>query len=297
MKTTQIIISAIIYYLCCQIILNSAGISVKELFQDLNVFTLITLILIFVPLLIVGIFLIKKEEERKKQILVWILSFLSVGLIVINAKFTNLRGLNNKTTIVSQWESGMPKEIKYHKYSDKNHLVIISYHENGNISKRVDYRDGVKSGQELSFNQNSSIKKIKEYASGQLIAEYDFSNIDSLIEENLPKMFENKNQNNLSTLTSQLDQIVGMLSSCCPQNYILTQFYDSGKIKLKETYKNNELNGKYIEFYENGNIKERGIKRAFDKIGKWEYFDENGKLIQEEIYDEVGLLIERKEKN
>jgi antitoxin component YwqK of YwqJK toxin-antitoxin module len=297
MKKAQIIISAIIYFLSCLMVLNSAGIRQREIFQNIDFYAVAIIAIIFLPVIISLVVFFKNKIEKSASIWVLFISIFSLCLIALHSKFTNLRGLNESVTIVSTWRSGMPKELKYYAYSQKDHLVTISYHENGSMSKRTDYRNGLKSGPEISYNQNSSIRNIKDYVQGELVAEYDYDNADMKLKENLPKIFDDLKRENLSDIDTQVEQIAKSIAPCCPQDYVLAQYHENGRIKSRQKYVNNEVSGEWIEFYPNGQIKEQGIMRSFDKIGKWEYFNESGKLVNEELYDETGILIEEKKIN
>lgn len=259
--------------------------------------SVIALAIIFIPLIVSVIFMFHKGKNIYSQIIVLILSIFSLGLTGINFRHSNLRVLNDSVTIVSSWNSGMPKEIKYFEFSDTEHLVTISYHGNGNISRRTEYYKGVKAGKEISFNQNSSVKKISEYVNGELIAENEYTDIDAKLEEYLPKLFKQDANSDPSNLGNLMEKTSSFLSPCCPRNYLRTVYHENGKIKTKEIYIDNKLNGEYIEFYENGNVKEQGVKKSYDKTGTWKYFDSKGNLIEEEIYDEIGLLIKKEKKN
>lgn len=269
----------------------------KELFTEIDIFSAITLSILLIPILISISFLFATGKGKRQENFVLILSGISLLLIGVNSRFTNLRGLNKSVTIVEKWRSGMPKGIKYNEYGNKEHVITISYHENGNMSNRVEYENGVKSGNEITFNQNSSTKKIKNFVNGELIAEYSYEDFDSHLKRDMQKLFEDSDNENQSENYKLIEQISNLISPCCPQNYVLTKYHENGNIKSKEMYINGKLNGRTFFYFPDGNIKEQGNKFDFEKSGKWEYFNEIGELIKIEIYDETGLLVETKKIN
>jgi len=297
MKKAQIIISTIIFFLSCLTILNSAGIEQRQVFQNVDFIGIAIIALIYLPILISLVIVFKSRNEKSANIWVMLISIFSLCLIALHSRFNNLRAMNESVTIVSAWQSGMPKELKYNEYSKKEHLVTISYHENGNMNKRTEYQAGLKSGLEVSLNQNSSIRNIKDYVQGKLVAEYDYKDIDLEQRENLSKILDSVERRNFSNLDAQFEQIAKSIAPCCPQDYVLIKYHENGKIKSRQQYINNKENGEWVEFYPNGQIKEQGVRRSFDKIGRWKYFNESGNLLNEELYDETGLLIEAKNKN
>lgn len=89
-----------------------------------------------------------------------------------------------------------------------------------------------------------------------------------------------------------------------------TQFYETGKEKVKGDfdesqrdgswtywypngnkwseceYKNGIKHGKSITYFENGNIRYEGKYKNDVRVGVWNFYDESGKLIREENMDE-----------
>ena len=63
-------------------------------------------------------------------------------------------------------------------------------------------------------------------------------------------------------------------------------FHDNGRLKIREVYKNGNLNGKFTTWYENGLKHEVGTYKDGNLNGKFTTWYEDGQKEQEETYKE-----------
>jgi len=95
-------------------------------------------------------------------------------------------------------------------------------------------------------------------------------------------------------------QIYLILSACCMgcstsvENSIRKTYYDNGKIKYVQSYRNGDLEGISREYYETGSLKYAINFRENRIHGMYHTYDPNGSLWTEEIYDDGDLVKRRK---
>lgn len=76
-------------------------------------------------------------------------------------------------------------------------------------------------------------------------------------------------------------------------NGLYEEYYDTGEIKVKLTYKNGKITDTVLTFHKNGKIESKGIHRNNLPIGWWNYYDSDGKLNEQKeilIIDEKPFL-------
>lgn len=283
----QLILSAIVYFLCCSVVLASLEVKLIELFQAQDIIAALFLAIIFIPLLVAVFFVLARERAKSMEISAMVLTIMSIGLIYLNYSFPNLRSLNQAVPVVAVWSSGMPKTIKYYEYGDHKQLVELHYHENGNIARRTNYWNGRKSGLEYTFNQNSTLKQIRDYVEDFLISEYNFEDIDKQIMEGMldAELFFKALERNQPTPLPPFEQFQSLSNPCGYPNYTLTQFHDNGKPKTTQSFVNDKEYGAYIEYNERGHIIVEGEKHGHDRVGLWTYYDERGEIKLIEAYE------------
>lgn len=285
MNNNQIILSYIIYVFCISLLLEETGRSLIDELTKLDISFICVILLIVAPYLTnLLISKINNSKTKYKHSLLNITLFFTITFLTLKFILNTFNFDNKTTAVLSSWESGMPKEVSYNYYSNKNRVINISYFDSGNIKSKVEYINGKKSGREFFFNQNSSYKKINSYITGDLIEVYDFEKVDKKLNKNLPKLFTSAHNKTSKKIEENFESVMTSLSPCYAQEYTLSEFHKNGNLKKSEKYINDKVNGLSLEFYENGNIKARGIKKEFDKLGTWQYFDINGNLSETKEY-------------
>ena len=68
-------------------------------------------------------------------------------------------------------------------------------------------------------------------------------------------------------------------------------YFDSGKIRSKQQYKDGLDHGEWIFYFEDEKVQTKGTFLNGKRINKWLYFYENGNLKQESFYDSLGNRI------
>lgn len=184
----------------------------------------------------------------------------------------------------------MPKEIKYFNYRDYSDQIVLKYYENGNISYKVNFLNGVKSGIETYINENTSLNKINDYTNGVLIRTIEYENQNYGLSTELKSDLENLN---VGIDTKILNDLINSLNVCTLPNRTEIKYFENGKVKGKQFYNRTSEVSKYHEYYNNGTLKEEGIKSKFDKFGEWKYYNHKGKIDSIEKYDTTGILIKK----
>ena len=73
------------------------------------------------------------------------------------------------------------------------------------------------------------------------------------------------------------------------QNGLYEQYYDSGELLKKLTYKEGKIVDTVLIYYKNGKVKEKGkLYNDSLKIGWWNYYSSNGNLINKNEYLILG---------
>ena len=167
-------------------------------------------------------------------------------------RFYNTKGdLEN----IVRYEFGV--EVIENKLLNKSD-VLISYHNNGEISEETVYKNGLKNGVSRIFNQEGNI-------------------VDGNIFKNGIKTCSGV------TDRSGLEQGVWEL------------YYDDGSVKAIGSYENGNKVGEWKYFNIYGWLEQTGFYRSGKLDGVWKWMDESGFIIRLETYDngiEEGQFIE-----
>ena len=67
-------------------------------------------------------------------------------------------------------------------------------------------------------------------------------------------------------------------------------FHKNGQLWSRRNYKDGELNGLWEWFHDNGQLQHRGNYKEDKKDGLWEYFDEDGNLTKTEEWKDGELI-------
>ena len=193
----------------------------------------------------------------------------------------------------------------------------MAYYVNGSVRHRFQYRDGAKTGTNLEFHPNGTIKTKEQVSlSGIDVTEEGFDDMGKAVYE---KHFRKLRPHGTWTFFASNGK-----SPAIRENYlngklegIRTIYFENGEIKTEETYqfnlitgtvKNYFKNGKiesvteyrasrphglFTSYHANGEVKEQGEYVAGKKHKEWKEFDENGNVVKTYVF-KAGILVEEK---
>ena len=167
--------------------------------------------------------------------------------------------------------------------------TVVTFHENGQLWDKVNYKDGKKTGVEVRYYENGQLrsrgnfKNGKElglwewfYENGQLRSRGNYKDGEpvglwerfyfngqimtkSNYKEGKPLFSEHYNKKN---------QLI--------TNGILEDYYENGQLRLRTRIQNRKQNGLYEVFHNNGQLEYKGNYKDGKVNGIWEEFHENG---------------------
>lgn len=149
--------------------------------------------------------------------------------------------------------------------------------ETGELIYEATYKDGYRIGKEIEYYTANQIAKITTYSNQER---------NKKVITYTPKgevTFEAMYQNGvLEGVVLENNPVEGFWTESTyksgkKEGETKTFYKPSKKLRSKEIYKNNVLEGDYVEYFENGKIKTKGLYRAGKKAGNWVHYDENGK--------------------
>jgi antitoxin component YwqK of YwqJK toxin-antitoxin module len=212
-------------------------------------------------------------------------------------------------------KNGFSEETKG-SYVDKGYYVDgkkdgawVTETRNGNIFKIESYRNGVKEGVFLKFDQKKGFVSQQEYfKNGQLNGlkvEYSKANKpqskinykDGVIDGKKTLYYDNgkmqedsqyKNgkKTGLSKWFDQNNKLIAIYSYKDGNfNGANKTFYSNGNVQKEETYTNNVLDGPYQEFFQTGKKKVTGNYKDGLKDGEWVTYDAHGQVVETVTFD------------
>ena len=166
--------------------------------------------------------------------------------------------------------------------------ITLSYHPNGQIESRIEYKNGLKDGLSEIIKENGQILKLANYeenllhglteefhGNGQLKVKAIFKNgfIDGLVEhfyqDGALELRENYKDGKKYGLVEfyYKDGTPKSIENYKDGQYdgLVEHFYQKGSLKKRENYKDGKKNGLVESFYKNGNIKTKKIYDEYDE--------------------------------
>ena len=153
-----------------------------------------------------------------------------------------------------------------------------SFHKNGQLSKRENYKDGELDGLVEEFYENGQLNQRENYKDGELDGpwEWFYENGELMTratfingkKEGLVEGFHTNGQ-----LSYRWNYKAGK-----PDGLEKT-FDEDGRLRFKENYKNGKLDGLRELFFKNGQLKYRWVYKDGKEDGLWEIFNEDGQLL------------------
>ena len=223
--------------------------------------------------------------------------------------------------IIERYDDGQFKVVAYYKKYNNNQKLVRTrvYHQNGQIEKEENYKDGKLDGKRTFYSKNGQIEKEENYKDGKLdgknfewiYSEFrkdkDFENFSSALYfcvncDNPP--FIDLFSMELFTLSSPFKKEEKYKNGELKKR---TLYDKDGQVRLEENYStcNNTIcyeeqrkkSGKWTLYYENGQIRLEGnyvdlvlpvsdslnVLESF-KIGKWTSYYKNGQICGTENY-------------
>ncbi len=168
-----------------------------------------------------------------------------------------------------------------------------SYYKSSKVWKRGPYKNGELHGNYNQYYKSGRLWKTTNYSANKLQGSYTlFSDRNPSV-----KLLSGQYQNNFrtgkwiywypdgKTINKAIYYKKGAL------NGTTTRYYPSGRKWVKSQYKQNELNGIYIEYYDNmrNSKKLRGLHKNNIPTGKWTYWNSLGKVIKPHKHANKGL--------
>lgn len=136
------------------------------------------------------------------------------------------------------------------------------YSSNGNIIAKGRYSDRKKHEQWEYYSETDGSLILKE-------------NYDNGVMTGITTAYSNITHN----IIEETEYLNGIKNGIC------NKYYDNGRIMVKMTYKDDELDGSYVSYYPNGAPKEEGMFKDGIKIGEWKTYDMEGNIISTDIFD------------
>ena len=156
------------------------------------------------------------------------------------------------------YPSGKPRLYMPYSVNGELHGDYIKFYEDGKISYKITYENGIRQGKSISYLE-----------SGKIIGETNY--IDGKKEGKSFETFEGMIQMKANYKNNKI-------------NGAMFLYYSSGKLLQKRNFINGKAEGELIEYYENGVVKEKAYF-INDKQEKEHFFyDEKGNLIKTDIY-------------
>jgi antitoxin component YwqK of YwqJK toxin-antitoxin module len=153
------------------------------------------------------------------------------------------------------------------------------FNKNGNIHMRIPFKEGKEDGIQEEFNEQGNIVKTTLWKEGELI--------ETTEPELTPHIMYHNNGN---------VWIKGQKNSKGQQEGIWEYFYPKGNIEGRTPYKEGKIDGIDEWFNKNGNIQSRTSYKEGNKDGIEECFDEQGNITKTLLWKNGELIEETKPK-
>lgn len=240
-----------------------------------------SLILVIIPFIYFAI----GNLNNSKPLLNWILSLayiLNVALFVSGGS-ENYNGFGPK--------SG--EYIHYYDIDKKNIRTIETYsyglregeykefHENGQLSALMHYKDDSLSGQAKEYYDNGHLKSSYYYLNNEIEGEFLSFYRNKKPESN--RKFKNGLLDGIEKVYYENGELSSLFNySKGVKSGICKEFYPNGKLKSSCIYSDKPHDCSV--YYSDGQIKEKGECMGSQKVGLWEKYHENGVISETGYY-------------
>ena len=156
------------------------------------------------------------------------------------------------------YPSGKPKIYMPYNVNGELHGDYIEFYENGNISYKITYENGVRQGKSITYLENGKIIGETNYIDGK------------------------KEGKSLEALKGMIQMKTNYKNNKIHGDMFL--YYPSGKLLQKRSFINGKAEGELVEYYENSVVKEKAYFRNNKQEKEHFFYDEKGNLIKTDIY-------------
>ena len=156
------------------------------------------------------------------------------------------------------YPNGKPKLCMPYNVNGELHGDYIEFYENGQVSYKITYENGLRQGKSITYLENGKIIGETNYIDGK------------------------KEGKSLETFTDMIQKKANYKNNKIDGDMFL--YYPSGKLLQKRSFINGKREGELIEYYENGVIKEKAYFINDKQEKEHLFYDEKGNLIKTDIY-------------
>lgn len=156
------------------------------------------------------------------------------------------------------YPNGKPRIYMPYSVNGELHGDYIEFYEDGNISYKITYENGIRQGKSITYLENGKIIGETNYIDGK------------------------KEGKSLETLKGMIQKKANYKNNKIDGDMFL--YYPSGKLLQKRSFINGKAEGELIEYYENGVIKEKAYFINDKQEKEHLFYDEKGNLIKTDIY-------------
>ena len=173
------------------------------------------------------------------------------------------------------------------------HGLWEHFHEDGSLSGRTNYSDGLYDGTSFGFYENGRLAYFAEYknrAREHLIIYYSNGQVESDV-----KYLSGKPHGDFSTYYRDGTQEMKGSYNLGNLSGKSLGWFSNGNQSFVGLYDDEgQRHGEWSWYYENGKLKIRQVFKHGVLNGKWEEFDEKGSLVKSNTYENDKLIIDSK---
>ena len=176
---------------------------------------------------------------------------------------------------VSYHENGQLKSRENYKDGEIDGLYE-GFYDNGQLETRTNYKIGTEEGLQEEFFDNGQLQEKRNIENGELVLHQTFNQEGNPLND---LTFNNGKKTGVEVGFRENDQLWwrGNYKNN-KRDGLWEWFYNNGQLWEKRNYKNELLEGPYEYFYENGKLMTRGNYKDGKQEGFWELYYENGQL-------------------
>ncbi len=166
---------------------------------------------------------------------------------------------------------------------DKREGLYIDFDKQGNIGKKVEYKNGVMDGKYLRF-KNAIVMENVDYQAGKMNGEstkyYDKGTIMET------SNYKDGQRDGVTIWYANKDKTQGeMVAKYTYKNGkfdgLQETFYENGVVKTRKMFADNVQNGHAYEFYEDGSVRQEATFKNGEQKGKTKEYPQGKKILQE----------------
>lgn len=165
---------------------------------------------------------------------------------------------------------------------DKREGIYLEFDKQGNIIKKVDYKNGLIDGKYLRF-KNAILMEHVDYLEGKKHGESTVYYDKGTIMET--SYFKNGQRDGITIWYANRDKTQGEKVAMYTYKEgvfdgVQETYYESGAVKTRKMYSENVQNGLSYEFYEDGSVKSEATFKNGEQKGKTKEYAQGKKILQ-----------------